>query len=108
MAKPQPKQRCVECGALSPGNRCEAHAIERRREHERSRVRPNSTARGYDYAWRKLAKEAIALQPYCSLCGATEDLTGDHIDPNKRTGLTLADVDVLCRAHNAAKKNRPA
>jgi 5-methylcytosine-specific restriction endonuclease McrA len=50
-----------------------------------------------------LAAEAIRRQPWCSACGTTVDLTGDHIDPNKRTDLTLDDVQVLCRRCNSRK-----
>jgi 5-methylcytosine-specific restriction endonuclease McrA len=37
-------------------------------------------------------------------CTST-DLTVDHIDPRTRgkAGLTLADVQVLCRLHNSSK-----
>ncbi len=66
-------------------------------------LHPSSGRGGYDAEWRALAKAAVALQPWCSRCGATEDLTADHIDPEKRTGLTLDDVQVLCRRHNSKK-----
>jgi hypothetical protein len=33
----------------------------------------------YGTEWKKIVKAAIAAQPWCSLCGATTDLTGDHI-----------------------------
>jgi hypothetical protein len=31
----------------------------------------------------------------------------DHINPNKRTGITLDDVQVLCRRCNSSKGRRP-
>ena len=39
------------------------------------------------------------------MCGTSEDLTVDHIDPatKGRADLTLADVQVLCRSHNSSK-----
>jgi hypothetical protein len=46
------------------------------------------------------------LHPYCSVPGCTSaDLTVDHIDSRTRgkPGLTLADVQVLCRFHNSQK-----
>jgi 5-methylcytosine-specific restriction protein A len=71
-----------------------------------SRARASTSERGYGARWQRLARTAIALQPWCTNCGATEDLTADHAYPSKRTGLTLGDVDVLCRSCNAAKGTR--
>lgn len=81
------------CGEPSPTSRCEAHAYP-------ERVKPSATKRGYDEAWSKLSKRARELQPWCSSCGATEDLTGDHL---RWPAKTLRDVDVLCRGCNARK-----
>jgi hypothetical protein len=57
--------------------------------------RGTTNERGYGSDWQRLAAQAKALHPYCAQCGTTDDLTVDHIDPTKRTGLTLADVQVL-------------
>jgi hypothetical protein len=46
------------------------------------------------------------MRPYCSVAGCTStDLTVDHLDPSTRgnPGLTLVDVQVLRRFHNASK-----
>ncbi|WP_226995885.1 HNH endonuclease [Gordonia phthalatica] len=46
------------------------------------------------------------MQAFCSACGATEDLTVDHIQPlHLRPDLayTLTNLDVLCRSCNGAK-----
>jgi 5-methylcytosine-specific restriction enzyme A len=75
-------------------------------KRERARRRGTTTQRGYDRHWRKLSEQARRVQPYCSVSGCTsDDLTVDHIDPSTRgkPGLTLADVQVLCRFHNASK-----
>lgn len=71
----------------------------------RDRRRGNTTARGYGATWQRLARQAIAAQPWCTICGTTTDLTVDHHDPQTRgrTKLTLDDVDVLCRSHNSSK-----
>lgn len=50
---------CIQCGEPSPGTRC-------------------SPCRGYDSQHDKLSKRARRLQPWCSGCGATEDLQLDH------------------------------
>jgi 5-methylcytosine-specific restriction endonuclease McrA len=51
---------------------------------------------------------AIKQQPYCSVPGCTStDLTGDHRVPLSRGGTsTLENVQVLCRRHNSAKRDR--
>lgn len=74
--------------------------------HERARSRGTTAQRGYGRQWRKLSEQARRIQPYCSVPGCTSsDLTVDHVDPGTRgkPGLTLADVQVLCRFHNSSK-----
>lgn len=81
------------CGEPSPESRCQLHP----------HLQPNKRSReerGYDDAWRALSKRARELQPWCSHCGATEDLTADHLQWPART---LKHVDVLCRSCNARK-----
>jgi 5-methylcytosine-specific restriction endonuclease McrA len=47
------------------------------------------------------------MQPYCSWCGKTEDLTGDHITPLSKGGTNeAANVRVLCRSCNSRRGNR--
>jgi HNH endonuclease len=51
---------------------------------------------------------AIKVQPYCSVCGTADDLTGDHIIPISQGGLnTPTNIQVLCRSHNSAKGGTP-
>lgn len=88
---------CLVCGEPTAGPRCDDH----RRPH---RPKP-STAHGYDTAWRKLSERARRLQPFCSDCGATEDLQGDHSPEawkRKAEGkvIRLADIDVVCGGCN--------
>lgn len=71
-----------------------------------TRRRGPTTERGYNREWRKLSEEARRLHPYCAVPGCTStDLTVDHVDPSTRgkAGLTLANVQVLCRFHNSSK-----
>jgi 5-methylcytosine-specific restriction enzyme A len=99
-----PLRPCLDCGRPTTGSRCRTH----QRAHEGQRG--STSARGYGPEWRVLRAEAIRLHPYCSVPGCRDtDLTVDHIDPASkgRTGLTLADVQVLCRSHNSSKGNRP-
>ena len=88
---------CVVCGELTREARCPLHTTKASRE-----------ARGYDAAWSRLSARARRAQPFCSVCGATEDLTCDHSPEawkRKARGLAirLCDVDILCRACNSRK-----
>ena len=67
-----------------------------------------TTARGYGSAWQRLSARARRLQPFCSDCGATDDLTADHSPEaweRVAAGLPvrLADVDVVCRGCNSRR-----
>ena len=73
---------CVVCGEPTTRGRCPQH-------------------RGYDAAWDRLSRKARRLQPFCSDCGAVEDLQTDHTPEawtRKVAGKTirLQDVDVVC------------
>ena len=76
----------------------------------RRRARGTTAQRGYGAAWQRLAAQAKRLQPWCSVCRATEDLVADHLRPETRgrQGLTLADVQVLCRRCNGSKQDKAA
>lgn len=82
--------RCLEC--------------KRRNSRERERRRPSAAARGYDYAWRKLA-QSLYGQP-CHWCGRTAD-TADHLIPLSRGGTNDPEnVVPACRSCNSRKKDR--
>lgn len=92
---------CVECGELSTESRCPLHPGS-------STPIPSASARGYDAAWRRLSAKARRAQPFCSDCGATEDLTTDHSPEawaRKARGLAvrLSDVEVVCRSCNSRR-----
>lgn len=86
---------CIECGEPTEQARCDEHLL------PRNDVKTSAYSRGYDHAWRKLSERARQLQPFCSDCGATEDLQCDHTPEawkRKSAGKTirLRDVDVVC------------
>ena len=96
---------CMSCGVLTKGYRCEE--CERKRtsdlptQHRRAYDNSRRRDRGYDSAWRRLSARARAMQPFCSVCGATEDLQADHTPmawERKERGLEvrLQDIQVLC------------
>lgn len=98
---------CIACGEPSERTRCDQHAIT-------APPKTTATARGYDTQWRTLSEQARRLQPWCSECGTTLDLTADHSEEAWQRkaagkGIRLVDIDVLCRSCNARKgRARPA
>ena len=92
---------CIVCGEPSESERCDEHKIARRDKPNGGKHNQTATERGYDWAWRKLSERARQLQPFCSDCGATDDLQGDHTPEaweRKAAGkaIRLCDVDVVC------------
>ena len=92
---------CIECGQPTDGPRCDEH-------QPRATAKPGSGKRGYDWTWQQLSTRARRLQPWCSDCFATDDLTTDHTEDawkRKAAGkvIRLTDVDVVCRSCNAKR-----
>lgn len=63
---------CLQCGELSDQAYCAEH---RPAEAPKSQ---STTERGYGHRWQKLSQRARRIQPFCSDCGTTENLTADH------------------------------
>lgn len=98
---------CMGCGEPAESTRCYDCASEHRSANRPPEVRPSRSV-GYTSAWDKLSRQARRLQPFCSACGAREDLTCDHSEEAWRRHaagkpVRLQDVDVLCRRCNARK-----
>lgn len=95
---------CVDCGVIVRASRCKPCG------RVRERARPSRSDKGYDYKWRKLSKQLRAIHPWCKQCGATKDLTVDHIiplvdlDPSLR--YEISNLQVLCRKCNSEKGDR--
>lgn len=90
---------CLKCGEPTQDTRCPEHTDQRRR---------SSRAAGYDWSWDKLSARARRIQPWCTDCGAEQDLTTDHLPQaweRKAKGLPirLVDVEVTCMACNIAR-----
>ena len=68
---------CLTCGDLSNNSYCEQHFPEVRKA-QRGKPKHTAQQRGYDSRWARLSRKARKLQPFCSDCGATEDLQLDH------------------------------
>jgi 5-methylcytosine-specific restriction endonuclease McrA len=97
---------CIVCGTpvVGPGRggaRCGRHVL----------ARIQLGPRAYDQkAWRRASKQARIEQPFCSSCGATGDLTADHVVPIAKGGDHVPDpamIVVLCRRCNGRKGARP-
>jgi 5-methylcytosine-specific restriction endonuclease McrA len=80
---------CLVCGALSNSSRCVTHR--------------KTTRRGYGWTHQQRARAAIAADPRCVDCGATQDLTADHIIPIAHGGNPLGPLQVLCRTCNSRR-----
>jgi len=89
---------CLTCGEPSPSTRCADHAVD---------PKPSARSRGYDHLWTRVSARARRLQPWCSHCGAVDDLQADHSPEaweRHAAGLAvrLTDVRVLCGSCNRA------
>lgn len=90
---------CLVCGEPSAESRCPDHRVHKTHTG-RHAVHTNTTR------WKKLSRKLRRMQPFCSTCGARDDLTVDHKVPlTERPDLAydLANLDVLCRSCNSAK-----
>lgn len=97
---------CIVCGEPSTESRCEEHVKRGRTDSQRAK-RPKNRSRGsgYTHTWDKLSRRARRIQPWCSDCGAKEDLQCDHTPAawerhEQGLPIRLQDVDVVCGLHN--------
>lgn len=106
---------CLDCGIpIEQGSRCMNHQTKFAAQYEVKRTRQrNTTALGYDGAWKKLSVRARRIQPWCSDCGAEDRLTVDHLPSawwrrNHGLPIRLSDVDVVCSGCNSDRgSSRP-
>lgn len=97
---------CVNCGQLlEERSRCTDCRSSERKHQAGYQPSKSSRQRGYDSRWDSLSSRARRIQPWCTDCGATEDLTADHsLEAWNRyyAGLPirLRDIDVVCRVCN--------
>lgn len=103
---------CLSCGVPTQGTRCESCSKKHRSMRSRGKhgQKKSTKSRGYTGSWRRLSERARSLQPFCSDCGATEDLQADHSPEawrryEKGLPLRISDIDVVCGPCN---RNRGA
>lgn len=98
---------CIDCGTPADGSHCDDHQPRRHRD------RGTARQRGYSRRWDELSRRARRLQPFCTDCGATEDLTADHLPSawerhEQRLPIRLTDVEVVCGDCNSRRgSSRP-
>jgi hypothetical protein len=82
-------RRCLGCNQPTRnGPRCPTCTKTRRQQYDQP-------------SWRHLSKTVRATQPWCTWCGATNDLCADHIIP----GHPEHGVRTLCRPCNTRRRN---
>ena len=74
---------------------------------QRQQDRPTTTQKGLGSRWRKIARQQVMDYPWCAYCGATEDLTCDHVRPRALGGTAEGPLQTLCRTCNSRKGARP-
>lgn len=102
---------CATCGTpftLDPGEMRRSRCTDCRPAPREIPDRGTPKQRGYDERWRRLSIRARRAQPFCSDCGATDDLTADHTPEawaRREAGqsIRLEDVDVVCRPCNGRR-----
>lgn len=69
----RPQRPCLTCGTLTrnPTSRC--RPCQQAHDQARNARRPQ-----YAGTWKTTSKKARQEQPWCSLCGTTQNLTLDH------------------------------
>ena len=82
---------CLDCRAICTGSRCPACTKARKK------------IRNADIP---IARAQVAAQPWCVDCGATTDLTADHVVPLARGGRNDGQRQTLCRSCNSRKGAR--
>jgi 5-methylcytosine-specific restriction protein A len=92
------RRLCLRCGRPVLGTYCPACAP--------VRSRATRQQRGYDEDWLRRVKAAIERQPWCTYCGSTEDLTGDHPVALTKGGSRDQEPIVACRRCNSSKGAR--
>jgi 5-methylcytosine-specific restriction protein A len=98
---------CSACGwayEKPPGGdsgRCpDCHAEYQRRQ-------PTTAQKGLGSRWQRIARQQVLDYPFCAYCGATEDLTCDHVRPRALGGTADHGLRTLCRTCNSRKGAKP-
>ena len=66
-------------------------------------TRPTTAQKGLGSRWQRAAREQIRREPVCARCGATEDLTADHLIPRAKGGTIEDGLRTMCRPCNSSR-----
>lgn len=99
-------KRCLDCfrWALPGKSRCAEH--ERGKQQAKDARRPTRRS----HAEQQRRRQQVIEQPWCAVCGATEDLTAGHlvdVAAAEGAGVPVATAEAgplmtLCRHHNSS------
>lgn len=93
--------RVCHCGDIHEGARGGCPQVAARRALSQARRTRRSSA------WTRASRDARASSGVCEDCGATEDLTGEHVVPLTEGGAAVPDrIPVLCRSCNSSRGGR--
>jgi 5-methylcytosine-specific restriction enzyme A len=87
------------CGQLVPSNQRRCKECQRLQDARRG----TTSQRGYGSKHQRRARQAIGAHPWCEECGATTNLTTDHLTPLAQGGDPLGPLRVLCRRCNSRR-----
>jgi len=88
---------CLDCGRLTSRSRCTIH--QRGKQQAKDAKRP--TRRTHTEQQRR--RQQVAAQPWCTVCGSTEDLTAEHVVPVAAGGSEDGPLVTLCRRCNSSR-----
>lgn len=97
---------CIICGRSTDGTRCnECTKNQPQAPRLKHLNKISNQEAGYNSRWRRLSARARRLQPFCSDCGATDNLSADHSPEAWRRheqglAIRLEDIDVVCMPCN--------
>ena len=69
----------------------------------RKAEQPTTAQKGLGSRWQIAAREQIRREPICEWCGATKDLTADHVVPRALGGTIEDGLRTLCRRCNSSR-----
>lgn len=95
---------CLACGEDAEPGKSRCADCQPKRTTTLSRAERHRTS-----AWDRLSARLRKASPFCERCGATTDLTVDHIIPlaqDPALALEPLNCRVLCRFHNGQRQHR--
>jgi len=107
----RPLRECAApgCRALTRDSRCEAHAVDVKRQRWESDTRETAAERGYGWQWSKVRTYKLKRDPLCSDCdgqGKTEVATAVHHINEDQHDNRMDNLLSLCRECHERRHGR--